>query len=121
MIVQIGIDLASIARFAFSPAQAAWFARRIFTPAESAYAASKRYPAQHLAGAFAAKEAFRKALGRGVAWRDVGVIHTAQGAPTFALGESAQRALATLGSVRVHLSISHTHDNAAATVIIEHD
>lgn len=119
MIVKIGFDLASVDRFVFTRDRAAWYARRIFTDVETAYAEQKRYPQQHFAGAFAAKEAFRKALGRSVAWRDVGVAHEPDGAPIFVFGPSAQSALKQLGDVLVHVSISHTERDAAATVIIE--
>ena len=119
MIVKIGLDLASVDRFVFSPERAAWYALRIFTETEARYATQKRYPQQHFAGAFAAKEAFRKALGRSVPWRDVGVTHDSDGTPRLHLGPTAQAALAELGNIHVHLSISHTTRDAAATVILE--
>jgi len=119
VIVKIGLDLVQVDRFLFSPAQAAWYGQRIFTDVEMSYAAQKRYPQQHLAGAFAAKEAFRKALGHSVPWREVGVVHTEDGAPALALGPTAQAKLDAIGNIVVHLSISHTGRDAAATVILE--
>jgi holo-[acyl-carrier protein] synthase len=122
MILSIGLDLVAVKRFNpshFSERQAAWFARRIFTETEIAYAAGKRHPRQHLAGAFAAKEAFRKALGESAPWREVGVVHNTGGAPILRLSEGVQAKLSAFGEVVVHLSISHTDENAAATVIIE--
>jgi holo-[acyl-carrier protein] synthase len=125
MILSIGIDLVAVERFNpihFSERKAAWFARRVFTETEIAYAARKRRPQQHLAGAFAAKEAFRKALGVSAVsapWREVGVVHDTDGAPALRLGESLQARFSALGKFVLHLSISHTDENAAATVIIE--
>jgi holo-[acyl-carrier protein] synthase len=119
VIVKVGLDLVAVERFVFSEARAKWYARRIFTETEIAYAASKRNPQQHLAGAFAVKEAFRKAVGGSVPWREIGVTHEASGAPALALGHNAQAKLASLGDVVVHVSITHTSDNAAATIIIE--
>jgi len=122
MIFGIGLDLVAVERFSLihlSERKAAWFARRVFTETEIAYAASRRRPQQHLAGAFAAKEAFRKALGEGAPWREVCVVHDAGGAPALRLGERLQARLSALGEVAVHLSITHTGENAAATVILE--
>ena len=119
MIVNIGLDLAHVDRFIFSDKETAWFAARVFTAEEMRYATSRRYPQQHLAGAFAAKEAFRKALGQPVPWREIGVIHDDNGAPKFAFGTSAHAKLVSLGDIVVHLSITHTAGDAAATVILE--
>ncbi len=81
-----------------------------------------------LAARFAAKEAFGKALGTGLAGfklRDVSVLRTSKGRPSIVLVESAQKAfddfMQTIGIAcsTIHLSMSHETDYAVATVIIE--
>jgi holo-[acyl-carrier protein] synthase len=119
VILGIGLDLTEIERFEFSAAQSEWFGRRIFTSAEMRYAQSKKKSAQHFAGSFAAKEAFRKAYGDSVPWRSMGVVHAASGAPEFALTPDLQAELAAKGVANVRLSITHSKGHAAAMVIFE--
>ncbi|MDR3201221.1 MAG: holo-ACP synthase, partial [Spirochaetales bacterium] len=70
---------------------------------------------------FAAKEAFGKALGTGLAGfelKDVEVFR-AEGRPELRLSGGAQEALKNLGGEKVFLSLSHEADIAAAMVVIE--
>lgn len=74
---------------------------------------------QSLAGGFAAKEAFLKALGTGlsdgISWHDIEIVHREGGQPDLAL---ARRAAELLGSGQASLSISHTSTTAVAVVVI---
>ena len=79
MIVGHGIDIASIPRIERSLGRfAERFLQRCFTRSEQGYALSRRRPATHLAGRFAAKEAVLKALGTGwrsgIAWTDIEIV-----------------------------------------------
>ena len=64
MILGAGVDIVEI--FRMKDAVKRWgeeFLTKIFTPREIKYSNSKKFPYQHLAGRFAAKEAVFKALG----------------------------------------------------------
>ncbi|MCB0881835.1 MAG: holo-ACP synthase [Thermoleophilia bacterium] len=118
-VVGIGIDLIEIERIAETLRRWPKFAQRCFTPDEEAYCASKAFPPQHFAARFAAKEAVGKALGIGMTrWRDVEVVR-GRGAPTIALsGLHAARA-AELGVTRIHVTLTHAKDTAAAAAVVE--
>ncbi|HXF96542.1 MAG TPA: holo-ACP synthase, partial [Gemmatimonadales bacterium] len=90
MIVGVGVDLVDVARF--RRALETWgerLTRRLFAESELADCRGRSRPAEGLAGRFAAKEAFLKALGTGLAgglrWREVVVARDAQGRPRLEL------------------------------------
>ena len=75
-----------------------------------------------VAGRWAAKEAFLKALGGAIGhipYRDVGIVRTDSGAPQVELDGAAAAALRARGGHNVHVSISHEREFAVATVVIE--
>lgn len=119
MIVGIGTDLAEVARYQFDATELAWFARKVYTDEEMAYVLRKRNRAERLAGFFAAKEATRKAFGHAIPWRSVGVTHERSGKPAIRLFGRWHELLARRGVTAIHLTITHTHAVAAATVILE--
>jgi holo-[acyl-carrier protein] synthase len=97
------------------------FIEEYFTDAERARIPDGVHRLAHLAGQFAAKEAVTKALGtgfgNGVAFGDVEVARTEEGAPIVHLrGEAAARA-ATLGVDAWFVSISHDDTAAIASTI----
>ena len=61
-IAGVGVDVVEIDRFAAVLERRPRLAERCFTPAEAAYCRSRRFPPQHFAARFAAKEAVGKAL-----------------------------------------------------------
>jgi len=71
------------------------------------------------AGKFAAKEAFLKALGTGLAsgirWKDIEVRNDEKGAPYL---ELSGKASALLGDRKVAVSISHSRSTAVAVSLI---
>jgi holo-[acyl-carrier protein] synthase len=127
----VGIDLVGVESFAEQLGSVgSAFAERTFTVGELRAAGGHSGAAQHLAGRYAAKEAFVKAFsgarpGRAPAipdmdWRQVEVVPDAWGRPTLVLhGELAAAVAATLGEVAVHVSITHEPTMAAAVVILE--
>ncbi len=122
MIVGVGIDLCDVARVERACASPA-FCRRVFTDGELEYAASRAGRSETLAGCFAAKEAFAKATGLGLAragLKSVEVVHGRNGRPALRLrpGEGFPPELAP-GKARFHLSISHDGGRAAAVVVYE--
>lgn len=112
-----GIDLVEIARIRQSCENPA-FQKRVFGEQERAQFEKQKHPEQHWAGAFAAKEAFAKALGtglRGFSLCEVEVLHDALGAPYFALSGQAKK-IADEQGLAFALSITHTDTLAAAFV-----
>ena len=119
MIIGLGTDIAEVDRFRFGASQLEKFARKVFTPEELAHAQRHRSPHERLAGAFAAKEATRKAFGHAIAWRLIGVRHEPSGKPYVYLSGRAADLIAARGVRRMHLTISHSRHSAVATVILE--
>src|SRR5687767_5858402 len=111
MIVGIGIDSTEIERIAKSIESEA-FQRKIFTPAELESCGEIKNSAGCLAGKFAAKEAFMKALGAGIrqeVWfTQIEVLNDASGKPYVSASGEAERLLQVSGAKQVHISISHS-------------
>ena len=122
MIKGLGIDAVSIERFHD------WRSRpgileRFFHPQELEDA-RRRGPMQMatLAARFAAKEAFGKALGTGLAGfsaREVSVVNDEHGQPHLRLAGRALEALVASGGTRAMVTLTHEHDYAIAVVVIE--
>ena len=77
-----------------------------------------------LAARFAAKEAFGKALGTGLAGivlKDIMVKNRHNGQPEIIVAGTALAALKHSGAVRIHLSLTHERDNAIAMVVLENE
>ncbi len=121
MIIGLGTDVAEVDRFRFDEKQLEKFAKKVFTADELAHARKHRYPHERLAGAFAAKEATRKAFGHAIPWRSIGVRHERSGKPYVELTGRAAALIPARGVHRLHLTISHSRQNAVATVILESD
>jgi holo-[acyl-carrier protein] synthase len=124
MIIGTGVDLVEIDRFRKVIERLKdRFILRVFTPGEQLFCNAHRDPIPHFAVRFAAKEALFKALGtgwaKGVTWLDVEVLRERQDAPAMALHGEAQRLSASMGTQKVHLSLSHSDNWAIAMVILE--
>lgn len=125
MIVGVGIDLVEIERLRGTLARFGQrFESRVFTELERAYCRSQSESCVvSLAGRFAAKEAFVKALGTGVAqgisWQDVAVERGAAGRPILLITGEAGKLANAAGVLHAHVSFSHTATHAIAVVILE--
>ncbi len=121
--IGLGIDLCDIERMETILIKTPSFLSRYFTADEQAYLSTKhKMTASSMAGMFAAKEAFLKALGVGlgsVSLSDIGVTHDASGAPLYALTESAKDAMDAKSAKHAFLSITHEKGMAAAVCILE--
>ena len=77
----------------------------------------------YYAGRWAAKEAIAKALGCGIGARcsftDIEILNDESGKPLASLSGAAQRTAAELHVGRIHLSISHEKNYAAAVAVLE--
>ena len=124
MIIGTGVDLVEIVRFRKTLERTGErFLKRVFTRDEQRFCLARQDPAPHLAARFAAKEAVFKALGvgwaKGVTWLDVEVSRHEQCAPVVILHGAAKEIAAAKGVRMAHLSLTHTDNCAAATVILE--
>ena len=122
MIIGLGTDIAEVDRFRFNETQLERFAAKVFTVEEISHARRHRKTMhERLAGAFAAKEATRKAFGHAIPWRQVGVRHEPSGKPYVELTGRAAQLIMARGVRRMHLTVSHSRHAAVATVILEAD
>jgi holo-[acyl-carrier protein] synthase len=124
MILGVGNDILEVGRIQRELDQSGpSFRERLFSPDEIAYCDAKRYPAQHYAARFAAKEAFLKALNTGLrdglSWKDMEVRNGAAGAPELILSGAALALARQRGIERTFLSLSHTSSLAMASVVLE--
>jgi holo-[acyl-carrier protein] synthase len=121
VIVGLGIDVCSIERMrrALERHGDRFFAR-ICSESERADL-SGRDVATALAGRFAVKEAFAKALdgARGVGWHEVQVRRAPSGRPLLELSGSAVTMVESFGADAWHVSITHDAGVAVAVVILE--
>lgn len=110
----VGIDLIEIDRIERALSRRPNLAGRLFTEDELTYANARRRPARHLAARFAAKEAAIKALGGGVAAKQIEVV--AGPPPRLRLHGAAAERARDLGA-GLSVSLTHSRDNAAAVVV----
>ncbi|OGR38250.1 MAG: holo-[acyl-carrier-protein] synthase [Desulfovibrionales bacterium GWA2_65_9] len=123
MILGIGLDVAEIPRIRESLERfGERFTSRVLTAGEAA-GMPEGDPAPYVAARFAAKEAAAKALGtgfsQGVTQTSIEVHTLPSGAPTLKLHGKALEIASAMGVQRMHISLTHGRDIAAATVILE--
>ena len=121
-IIGIGIDLVDVKRIEDAVKKRKHFLERIYTQEEIKMNPRGEFRFQELAGRFAAKEAFFKAIKsgwrRGVTFSDVIVLNETSGAPYIKLEGRAKEIAQSLGVNKIFVSISHTEDLATGIVII---
>ena len=117
MIRGVGVDLIGLERFERALNRTPRLIERLFD--ESERDASMRT----LAGRFAAKEAFIKAVGdpRGMRWREVRIVSDAVGKPNIVIAGDTERFVTARGISSLHLSITHDAGVACAFVVAEGD
>jgi holo-[acyl-carrier-protein] synthase len=105
----VGIDIVDIRRIAkMLERHGERFLVKVFTPAEVSYAVTTRRQEEFLAGRFAAKEAFMKASGRRLAFRDIEVQ-----------SDSGKPYIMYHGVRYDDVSISHERSYAVSVVILK--
>ncbi|MBI4700398.1 MAG: holo-ACP synthase [Deltaproteobacteria bacterium] len=124
MILGLGIDVCSIERVeAMLQRWGERFARRILSARERRAIARRVDRAAAVAGRFAAKEAFAKALarqsGRGVGWHEVEIEGGGRAPPRLRVSGEARARVERMGGEQLHLSIAHDGGVAVAVVVIE--
>lgn len=121
MIVGVGIDVCSIERMRRAVLRHGdRFFSRICSEEERTDLGA-RDVATFLAGRFATKEAFAKALdgAPGVGWHELRVRRAASGRPSLELRGKALDLARSAGASRWHMSITHDGGVAAAVVVLE--
>jgi holo-[acyl-carrier protein] synthase len=126
MILGTGVDLAEVHRIRESVERFGdRFVQRIYTEREIAYVQRKANKYERYAARFAAKEAGMKALGTGwrggIQWKDFEVVNLPSGRPTLLLHGEAERIAQEMGVTAIHLSLTHTAENALAYAIFVND
>jgi holo-[acyl-carrier protein] synthase len=122
MILGIGIDITEVKKIEES-IRSETFQRKVFTPAELKSMEGSKNRAERLAGKFAAKEAFMKAIGAGL-WQEVWfaqieVLNDEYGKPYINVSGEAEVRLKEIGANQIHTSISHSGGVAVAVAIVE--
>lgn len=126
LIYGIGCDLCDIARLAKSldGAHGAAFMKRVYGEAERAALAALggAHRTASAAADFAAKEAFVKAAGTGLAGpfalHEIEAVRLESGAPAYRFSGGAAEWMAAR-SLRAHLSLSHESGLAMAVCVLE--
>jgi len=124
MILGIGIDLVEVERIRQTREKfGAQFLQRILLPAELEYSLSHKEPDPVIAARFAAKEAISKAFGTGIgsqlSWLDMEICRKDSGEPFVVLHGGGKELFQQRGASRIHISLSHTAQNATAMAILE--
>ena len=122
MIYGIGTDLCQISRMERSLARPA-FAERVFAAGERELLDGRTGKArlETAAANFAAKEAFLKACGTGlagIALNEIAALRDERGAPYLAFSGRTAEFMET-NQLSAHLSLTHEADLAAAFVVLE--
>ncbi|UCF69817.1 MAG: holo-ACP synthase [candidate division WOR-3 bacterium] len=121
-IIGVGIDMVEVERIKNAVNKRKNFLEKIYTIEEIKTNPRGEFRFQELAGRFAVKEAFFKAIKsgwrRGVTFSDVIVLNEPSGAPYIKLTGKAKEIADSLGVKKIFVSISHTTDLATGIVII---
>ena len=121
MIIGIGTDIIEINRIEEVIMRTSSFIEKSFTSNEIEYFKLKGLKGNVIAGNFAAKEAISKALGtgfRGFGLKDIEVIRDKLGKPVVNLSCKIYELL-EIKEFNIHVSISHSKENAIAYAVVE--
>ena len=122
MIIGIGVDISKVSRFE------KWvkdekMIPRFFNAAEINNCRSIQSACEHYAARFAAKEAFGKALGVGLAgydMKDIYIVNDEKGRPELKVENKAKDLLESkCENPIIHVSLSHEKEYATTFVVIE--
>lgn len=122
MIFGIGVDVTRLERFENRPMDSS-FCRRVYGPQEQSWLAGRgeKRRTEGLAGAWAAKEAFLKAAGTGLAGFELAqieLVHRENGAPQLQFCGHAAQWMAE-HRLTAHVSVSHDGNICTAFVVLE--
>jgi holo-[acyl-carrier protein] synthase len=121
MIIGIGTDIIEIERIEKVINRTSSFIEKSFTYNEIEYFKLKGLKGNVIAGNFAAKEAISKAIGtgfRGFGLKDIEVLRDDLGKPIVKLSDKIYELL-DVKEFSIHISISHSKENAIAYAVME--
>ena len=123
MIIGVGIDMIEVDRVTEKISKDQGFREKIFSVNEILFCESKVNSGENYAARFAAKEAFLKATGQGLALgyklSDIEVIPDPNGKPSLVLNGTFRQLASERNWNRIYVSLSHLKSVACAVVIIE--
>lgn len=114
MVIGTGIDIVELKRI--QKAIDRWgdiFLHHVFNKEELEYARKHKYPLQHLAARFAAKEAIVKAIGDNahISWKDMTILNNKHGQPFCVFHKKKFKK-------KIFISLSHSENYAVASAIM---
>ena len=121
---QVGVDIAEVDRIERSLQKFGdRFKERNFSPEEIRYCDSKKFPAMHYAGRWAAKEAFLKAVGigimRGIPMNTLSIVPApGRTRPVLTPSEKAQPVLKDRRIISWDINITHSRNIAIAAAVV---
>ena len=121
MIIGIGTDIIEINRIEKVIMRTSSFIEKSFTNNEIEYFKLKGLKGNVIAGNFAAKEAISKAIGtgfRGFGLQDIEILRDGLGKPVVNLSHKINKLL-DIKEFKIHVSISHSNENAIAYAVLE--
>ncbi len=128
MKIHQGIDIVAVAKLRDIARRHPGFVRDMFTDRELAYCDSRKDRDLHLAGRFAAKESYLKALGTGFPgagidslFREIEVVPNPSGRPEIIVNGWAARLARKKKVAQCSVSITHAGEYAVAAVILVAD
>lgn len=115
----LGVDIVDIERIeGMRERQGDRFLQRVYTLTELEYCMKMKFPDQHLAARFAAKEAVSKAFTTGIGeyfdWKSISVKLGERRQPEIELDEKANRFMESIGGTRISISLTHSEKTAVA-------
>ncbi len=123
--VHQGIDIVELSKFKKIFQKNRHMVSDIFTEKERRYCLSMKDPYIHFAGSFAAKEAFLKAIGRGISgpgvdhvFQEIEISRHRSGKPSISVKGWAARTSKKKRISQFTVSISHSSNYAVASVIL---
>lgn len=119
----IGTDICEVKRFEKLSSNDA-FLNKVFTEKEIEYFKKRKFNPETIAGAFASKEAFFKAIGTGIStfsFKSIEILKMESGKPYVSLKDELKVFCENLGMIDLDLSISHDSGIAIAVVYIQVD
>jgi holo-[acyl-carrier protein] synthase len=123
MILGIGIDMIEVDRVREKIDRNVAFRDAVFSAEEIAWCERQANKSENYAARFAAKEAFLKATGRGLALgydlANIEVINDTWGRPLMRLSGVYLEEASKSNWNRIHVTLSHLKQTACAVVIIE--
>ncbi len=125
MVFGVGVDIIEVDRVQDKLTRTPGLREKLYTSVEKSYCQSKKFPYQHYAARFAAKEAFMKALGtgwsQGVKFSEIEIRNLETGQPVIEVYGQAKELCQAERITRFYVSLSHLQTKAVAVVVLEKD